>query len=103
MKLDNYLKDNNRLYERYRIISSMDEYMDYLKRVTSFKYNGDKNESNYHEEKGEFYNKRNGDSFLRKKRGNNRDRNYKDLDDVQNNENNNNENQGRNLISYDDL
>ena len=116
--MDNYIKDPSKLYDKYKTISSMDEYLLYLNTIkkiqysnstgslgefnnySSFKNNYKKNRDN----KGDRDNRDNRDSrgdrdgsFVKNNNRRFEKKDYKDLDDPENSYNN------RNLISYDDL
>src|SRR3569623_1357645 len=94
LKFNNYVKDPNKIYEKYKIVSNMDEYLNYLNIVKGGdRGDGDKTSQSYHYKK----NSTPSQSFRHKKR-----REFKDLDEPETG-NSTNPAMKRKLISYDDL
>ena len=103
IKKQNYLNDSKKNYERIKVLNDMEEYLNYLNAMKKYQGYENSNKRNYHgnregrennsiiRESGRFNPRRHGCST------------YRDYDDDKKNYNHMNMNQGRKLISYDDL
>jgi hypothetical protein len=102
-KLNNYKSDPNKIYEKYRIISNMEDYLAYL---NAFKRSDNEGSSSYSRKPYTNYKYDKDNSSYRKKRYN-RDQEFKDLDEPEINTNiaisDETKPITRKLISYDDL
>ena len=97
IKKENYLKDTKKNYERIKVMNDMEEYLSYLNAMK--KYQGYDSQKRYHNRDSGRENVRGDGRYNSRRHGA-----YKDYDeDKKNYSHNNNSNQGRKLISYDDL
>jgi len=106
VKYENYVNDPSKIYEKYKIISNMDEYLNYLNTMKNFQhvdYGSVENRDSYsRDRKTNNQNYRSQDNYVKKKRYSS-SRDYKDLDEIENSKSSHIVSSNRNLISYDDL
>ncbi len=89
MKYDNYVKDPNKIYEKYKIVSNMEDYLSYLNSIKNIHHEG---ESSQPQPKKSHTSHRDTSKKKRK--------DFKDLDDPETSGSNIAK---RKLISYEDL
>ena len=99
IKKENYLKDTKKNYERIKVMNDMEEYLSYLNAMK--KYQGYDSQKRYHNNRDSGRENVRGDGrYTGRRHGGS----YKDYDeDRKSYGHSNNYNQGRKLISYDDL
>jgi hypothetical protein len=95
------VKDPNKIYEKYKMVSNMEEYLSYLNSIKNV--HGESEQSNYQHKRSSHHYKSDYSSSKDNRRRKHRD--FKDLDDPENaGASAGQSNAGRRkLISYDDL
>ena len=97
-KKENYLSDPNKPFEKIKVISSMEEYLNTISASKKFNFSSENKDKSYNASKGSGYQYRDGKPRDKDRKKRHFQREYRDLDDPEGKNDNK-----KNGISYDDL